>query len=116
MNYDLAKELRDAGFPFQYSYKSNLTKEDAEKIADELSRGRAVIVPRNEEIYPTLSELIAACGDGLDVLSHDRTKENVVWICNNYSTMGSMPNPYLMTGGSTPEEAVARLWLVLNKK
>ncbi len=59
------------------------------------------------EVYePTLSELITACGDRFRSL-------------DNYSEEGWFAfavGEHTKVGGSTPEEAVAKLYLELNKK
>lgn len=88
MNYDLAKELKDAGFP-------QIESEAPTGIGD--GKGNACRLP-------TLSELIEACGDSFHALGHIGKEWQAV--ANN----GLMRNE-----AKTPEEAVARLWLVLNK-
>ena len=50
---------------------------------------------------PTLSQLIEACGESFANLAAHKKDE---WDCNWGAAIGA-----------TPEEAVARLWLVLNK-
>ncbi len=88
MNYELAKKLKDAGFP-----------EMEWRIEQFLKHGPAKL--------PTLSELIEACGDSLG----DLTRTDSGWM-TNCENIGNNPQ----TEGSTPEEAVANLWLELNKK
>lgn len=87
MNDELAKKLKDAGFRmWETSAVVGNTFEDGEHYW----------------IYPTLSELIEACGEdfvGL-IKRHD-------WL-----TIGHDEH----TNGTTPEEAVANLWLALNQK
>lgn len=87
INYELAKELKDAGFPMN---KKCLCKEE---ICIHIS-------------YPTLSELIEACGGNLGKLVQEVKGE---WYCYDKSRISCLK-------GSTPEEAVSRLWLNLNKK
>lgn len=88
MTYELAKQLKDARFP---------GSENWEFMEDEIRTLRPL---------PTLSELIEACGDEFKVL--ERVAKNK-WII-----VGSdKRNPRL---ADTPEEAVAKLWLALNKK
>lgn len=88
MNYELVKELKDAGFPFaQYR-------------------------PKHQTTDPTLSELIEACGGGV-----------LLWGCEFHGWYASeqlCPARHTLKDtidaepqGSTPEEAVARLWLAL---
>jgi hypothetical protein len=78
MNYELAKQLKDAGFPDKY------TKDC--KCLPVLS----------------LSNLIDACGK----MKFELWRSQAGW---GAKTMGRM-----ITGVSTPEEAVARLWLALH--
>lgn len=80
MNYKLAKQLKDAGFP---------GSETCEK--DEL-------------YHPTLSELIEACGKDLMALIP-------IWKSKDWVAYGE---DYAFSG-KTHEEAVAKLWLKLNK-
>lgn len=98
MNYELAKELKDAGFPFEWC-DINHTHTDICSPSD----------------TPSLSELIVACGDrfySLNLCSTGKEGGNpapMEWVAH------TMP---MSAGGhgETPEEAVARLWLALNKK
>ncbi len=95
MNYELAKELKDAGFPQGVLTDRDLmlSATDNHDIADE----------DNEPVhYPTLEELIEACGSGFQSLSR---KDGHGWVA--YGTKD--------VWGNTPIEAVARLWLALNK-
>lgn len=110
MNYELCKQLKDAGFP----YISFQTME---------IEGKTVM---HSERYPTLSELIGACGDGFTNLTFvtrkyigNRNYDNFPakkWVCG-WSTNGvnDLEDGWEQEG-NTPEEAVANLWLALNKK
>lgn len=90
MNHELAKELRDAGFPYHWDKAAN---------------------PE-----PLLKLLIEACGEGFrDLCYHPEgfyisdgarkwnTNRDDLWHCE-------------LEPSTTPEEAVARLWLSLNRK
>jgi hypothetical protein len=93
MNYELAKELEEAGF--QQGGEGSWTFPPEKLVSRQADR-----------VYiPTLSELIEACGNvDLEV----RT---------GHSCAGQLVKMDIVKGqGSTPEEAVARLWLALNKK
>ncbi len=96
MNYELAKQLKDAGFPvIKHEHHGGQVTWDT----------------------PTLSELIEACGDNFEALClSNYPKGNKFWQaypideaykgdcikdCCGYET------------GDTPEEAVAKLWLAL---
>jgi hypothetical protein len=105
MKYELAKQLKDMGFP--------------QNPVGRQGQLNAAQFMENEKIelcyFPTLSELIEACGDGFKNLDRDTTTEELFWLCNNYfEKEGEVSTS--MTEGKTPEEAVANLWLALNKK
>lgn len=98
MNYELAKELKDAGFP-------QLLGDETVMRAMDSSGAYAKVGTR----MPTFEELIEACkGDGLFELTTMKIDEKVYW----YASLGDVETK----SGSTPTEAVARLWLALNKK
>jgi len=94
MKYKLAKQLKEAGFP----------QVDISSLPQERYWSK-------EEVcyIPTLSELIEACGDEFRNL----TKDNEIWSTN--FIQGSEYD-YGETEGKTPEEAVAKLYIKLNKK
>jgi len=107
MNYELAKALKDAGYP--------------QKSAGDRINPKGYLEysgcwdDSNEDDYitlPTLSELIEACGEGIARLwrvdeSYDKGKTK--WCATG-------KNDFLDGLGTTPEEAVANLWLALNKQ
>ena len=83
MNFKLARELEENGFPkkgcnWDYSHEHD--------------KGQVLY-------FPSLSELIEACGDDFNILV--RGKDGF-WYAESEQ-------------GKTPTEAVARLWLVINK-
>ena len=88
MKYELAKQLYKKGSPFTSSIP---VTEANMKYID----------------FPTLSELIEACGDDFFQL----TKGSNQWYAENDDGEGNIP----IQSGSTPEEAVVKLWLELNK-
>ena len=102
MNYTLAKQLKDAGFPQIRHY--DIKDCEPEPLEDGSYNKNDFIA------IPTLSELIEACGDRF------------------YSVVRALPNDWrafsdrddantiATADGSTPEEAVAKLWLEINKK
>ena len=103
MNYELAKELKDAGFP--QDGKEGLYVDFEGKVEFEGDPKN----PKIEDLFycPTLSELIEACGDKFIQLE----KSLNWWAIGEDEPLE--PQQY---EGNTPEEAVARLWLALNKK
>lgn len=94
---ELAKQLKDAGFP----YEENRFGGDA------LSLGRGVVrIEDSELLIPTLPELIEACGDlSAFNLQHYKNGE--------WSAFADLLDDRQGAHASTPEEAVARLWLAL---
>ena len=92
MDYTLAKELKDAGFPLRRHPNQERQPQEGEYVVDHVLY-----------LVPTLSELIEACGEELDMIRHWATK----WGAYGPTTRGM---------GATPEEAVARLWLALTSK
>lgn len=103
MNYKLAKQLKDAGFPQEVKQGRMLTES-----IDEEQRWA-------EDCYvPTLSELIEACGNRFSDLQLNGTKENIQWLAAGYKNVGD--DGRTRTYGKTPEIAVSKLWLKLNKK
>jgi len=83
MNYELAKKLKDAGFPVKkFGYAPDILEGDF--------------------VSPTLSELIEACGRKLTIT--DTGPNWRAW---------SHLDPESDCDGKTPEEAVANLWLKL---
>lgn len=99
MNYELAKQLKDAGFPLK-------------KLEVEVKR-EPVIVNRESIYFPTLSELIKACGKDFEQLIYNPI--NSIWAAGSYP---KSKEETIGEGGfgKTPEEAVAKLYIELNKK
>ena len=96
MKYELAKELKEAGFP-QKNYK-------IEKDTEELC------------YIPSLEELIEACEKHPRGFCFLRKIDND-WYAQD-GNMRGMDNGWdgKIAKGKTPTEAVAHLWLALNKK
>ena len=111
MTYELAKKLKDAGFPLipKHICKHETTCDCAISVK------------------PTLKELIKACGDEneFSLQRHDG-----IWIARkekesqpfkveskkvNYTNIAIAVIP-CVGNGATPEEAVVELWLALQKK
>jgi hypothetical protein len=74
-----------------------------------------LVVRSGDRVYePTLSELIAECGDGFEsvrrMFDGGRTLGWEAWSANL-----DLFNRMFHGEGPSPEEAVARLWLALNK-
>jgi hypothetical protein len=100
MEYALAKQLKDAGFPMRS--ESMLSPTLQKLIA--LDNRQYLSVEGEWYAVPDLSELIEACGDKFDYLQHNTQN---VWTATD--------DQYTFGIGSIPEEAVAKLWLALHK-
>lgn len=105
MNYELLKRLKDAGFPQRHTFIST-NCHPSEEMLDQMV------------VTPTLSELIEACG-----LQHDVTRtlfslkyQFLSGFCWRAGYTGEDGCWGISEYGSTPEEAVALLWLALNEK
>ena len=97
MNFELAKELKDAGFPQGGKGTWTLPPDN-------------LVGRRADRVYvPTLKELIEACGERFASLDqvYKPQAENAyepVWLASS------------LERGATPAEAIARLWLALPKQ
>lgn len=101
MNYELAKKLKDAGFPLRRHY------EDQECCESHME------IDGVDYIIPDLPELIEACGEA-DVFELHR--ENNKWGAYVMDSNGKHSFKTRCCGeGTTPEEAVANLWLALHE-
>ena len=69
-----------------------------------------VVARQADRVYvPALSELIEACGDIEFMLMREIVFDVSGWLAVAYE-------PIIQCGGLSAKEAVARLWLALNKK
>lgn len=95
MTYELAKQLKDAGF-------QQIIPGDNRPHGGIWERGL-----EGEAMIPTLSELIDACGADFKSLRLDRGG----WIADAsaWLRLSSIT-------GSTAEQVMAELWLAINKK
>jgi uncharacterized protein Usg len=116
MDYNLAKELRDAGFPqkdSEFYFGAGYSFNGGQPVYERHHRRELLPLYTWQEFLaaPTLEELIETFGDsfyslGINQIDGDK------WIAQKKDTAGYIHG----TGGTTPTEAVARLWLALNKK
>lgn len=93
MRYELAKQLKDAGYPIK-------------TIAGDSFEAHDFIEDNKRCLFPTLPELIEACGERFGALH----LLNGNWYCFEQQEENEHKGK-----ASTPEEAVAKLWLELNK-
>ena len=101
ITYELAKQLKEAGFPF-------LT-EVIEQVGKSCIYCGYPFLEIDGKLYlePNLNILIEACGDAFIGLDKGD---------NSWSAAGSNEKTLTEETGQSPEEAVARLWLKLNEK
>lgn len=99
MTYELAKKLKDAGFP----QEQHIPYEDYAEGDFLQQDGELVYVP-------ILSELIEAC-TSLDIGDYVEFR---LTFWKNHGEWVAQQNFDFYGKGSTPEEAVANLWLELN--
>ena len=108
ISYELAKKLKDAGFPQngpgKFEFGCRLPRE-AMTLKHGFGSNCDCLVK-----FPTLSELIEGCGDDFGSLDM-RFITPKTWHASEHY----MPTEPLGRG-DTPEEAVANLWLALNNK
>ncbi len=105
--YDLAKELKDAGWP-QPNHKRPRNWGGDFILPPELDPDLD-LVSQDAPYSPSLSELIEACGEGFDELY--RVHHTEMW-----GASGGYLTTTKTTRHKTPEIAVARLWLALKKE
>ena len=105
IDFELSKELKEAGYP-----------QERQKYMPELD-GINIYFEGNQEDptgsfkIPTLSELIDACGERFYAL----TKARDGWMTQGFNNDEGDPANMIIKRSDTPEEAVARLWIALNK-
>ena len=113
INYELAKRLKDAGFPLEMSHESWEIR-CKNGIKKQLLSPYFVFIEGDNYSIPTLSELIEACGEDFHCLVHvidgEIDSDREFWSAGKGALVKDWSN------GSTPEEAVAMLWLALNQK
>ena len=99
MNYELALELKEAGFPNSENWERRYKTGDS---TPEMIDGRYLL------LVPTLSELIEACW-------LFKTLENMTGGRWDAVSMDMLGTSGYRAVGKTPEDAVAKLWLALKK-
>lgn len=103
MTYELCKQLKEAGFPLREDYSDGRGDFGPFEVCDISSYPRKAYY-----FFPNLSELIEACGEDNGFGLEDCGKK-IGWRAINQQFQHE-------AFGSTPEEAVARLWLQLNEE
>lgn len=104
MNYELALILKNAGF-------MHVCTQCCDHCHNEQGRREYQKNKFTDFIcFPTLEELIDACGDDFFMLEHNSPS------VTRTPHWAAFTKDLFWKAGSTPCEAVARLWLTINKK
>lgn len=108
MEYKLAKDLKEKGFPQKKQVIICVGEEHCwynENGQNPVTR----LVGENWVYIPTLEELIEACGSSFYLLRrlNQGTRARIQWEATT--------EDYTQGEGETKKEAVARLWLALQK-
>ena len=119
MTYQLAKELKDAGYPQRtksnrYVCPHTFPREDRVNFLDCSCDKEGKIAA-----LPTLEELIEACEDRLIAIQKSYNEEEITkgkWCAVEMWEAYYPPEVKEGSYGDSPSEAVARLWLELRKK
>ena len=112
MSLELAIELQKAGFTRTFNGNAGIEV----MVSSDAYAGLVYL--------PTLEELIEACGDDILGLNrtHDDSGEPNGWVADTHTHACDCGKDNCFDfnweheSGATPTEAVARLWLVINKK
>jgi hypothetical protein len=112
MDHELAKQLKDAGFPQMATGDGYFAEGESGFSLGEPYQSRNVY-------YPTLEELIEACGQGFRALLYeDPTGLWTALAMTDYKPLRveleELHKTQARGSGSSPTEAVARLWLALH--
>lgn len=116
MDYELAKMLRDAGFPQVWPKPDFLEIHDAVAVHKIYEK-----YPEQLDPYrPTLEELIEACGDIHFELYRTKPIPGYAFLGNYFISTNQnevrLPDPRPVFHSETPDECFAYLWLAINKK
>jgi hypothetical protein len=104
LSEDFARKLKDAGFPQKgRTIKPQTDRDSWTEIRSAFREGRPITVPTYDMFIPTLSELIEACDDDFVSLTKIGMNHSDLWRAES--------SEITLHEGSTPEEAVAKIWL-----
>lgn len=110
IKYELLKQLKEVGYP--QAQKSGLLHAGIENMTPTvlLTPGETFNLPQDDVVYePTTDELIEELGQMFNSLHKLGTGE----YCADSSLVGRHDNHY---AGSTPKEALIKLYIELHKK
>jgi hypothetical protein len=120
MKYELAEQLKEAGFP-QYTPGTYLLRD--QKVVESVFRSTTDTILPGMILEPSLSQLIEALGEEFESIDRfqSRASDGRLWHAKSLGKMrADLQGERCDSGccgmqghGSSPEEAVARLWLEL---
>lgn len=114
MTFELAKKLKDSGF------KGWEDRENLGQSVEPDGRIRNTLLCTDKSVYhPTLSELIEACGNFLHSISRSSGIDKEGRTVKTWCAEARDPENdqiLMCSDEKTIEEAVANLWLEINKK
>ena len=116
MTYELAEKLKNAGFPVRICRECSGTGED--NGWNFMNFGRCPSCDRKGFYRPTLSELIEACGNEFGGLLPPTTRNGnrSKWQAGGFVYWDMEEMDGEVGEGLTPEEAVAMLYISLQKE
>lgn len=124
MTYELALKLKKAGFKQEGKSNSFLVEKDSDADSRDWVNG-FLFQNKDKYVYnPLLTELIEACGDRFAGLLQNKTLDGYeykafenLWLIriNSSRNFGDFIKG-IQAHGSTPEEAVANLWISLKQE
>ena len=112
IDYELARELKEAGFP-QPDEAMGALAENSDRLFCPHPSGQCNCADKDFVFFPTLSELIEACGERTVKLVRWRDGEATAFSRGDQKGFEDERYEHLARG-QNPEEAVANLWLALH--
>lgn len=117
MNYELALELKNNGFPMNKSRKIDAIGTENDHQTGEMYAPEEI---EDSVLFPILSELIEACGDRLRKIKHSPKNKKFPWIVQGFGNVETvdgrkMAEKDIKIANISLEVAVAVLWLEINK-
>jgi hypothetical protein len=108
--FELARELKSAGFTQSSSADAVYALTEHLRIRREHGSKRKAGLPlelEEDAVYtPTLSDLVTACGKPLQLGCND---------AGDWKASAPTPDRQLVGEGETAEEALARLWILMQR-
>lgn len=112
ISYELAKELKEAGFPQKVDWEDYSFDRDGYLFLQSITTEH---LPDQDCLCPNLSQLIQWCGEELECIYRTCNSDQSLlhWSAFAFSPLDK---PIILGKGESPEEAVARLGIAIHKK